>query len=164
MPINVVATPDPARHGDQKAVGWRKAASHLREQLGLEGPDDFRPGYGLCMDLAERDDRFELSLELPGMGPKNVEIVADAGVLAIVGDKARDRGDDGWRYHVRERQFGCFSRAFAMPAGVDLEAITAAMDSGILKITLPKRVKDSPCTIAVGEGQAQPRQHPVRHR
>ena len=159
MPLKVVATPDSVGTGAPKAAGWRKAASQLLEQLGFEGADEFRPGFGLCMDLAESDDRFELSLELPGMRPENVEIVADAGVLAIVGDKSPDRADDGWRYHVRERQFGSFSRAFAMPAEVDLEAITAAMDSGVLKVTLPKRVKDSSRTVGVNRVQAN---QPVR--
>ena len=42
------------------------------------------------------------------------------------------------QYHRVERGHGHFSRAFALPEAVDVDAVTADLKDGILTVTMPK--------------------------
>ena len=68
-----------------------------------------------AVDVAEHDNAYEVSAELPGHDEKNVD------------------------YYVRERSFGSFERSFQIPDGVDTDKIEAVFRQGVLKVTLPKK-------------------------
>jgi HSP20 family protein len=52
-------------------------------------------------------------------------------------------------YQRIECTFGTFSRAFTLPATVDIEKIEANVESGVLKIRLPKREESKPRQISI---------------
>ena len=57
-------------------------------------------------------------------------------------ETVENKDDDG-RYVCRERRSGSFSRSFDV-SGIREEAIGAAYENGVLKLTLPKRTETQP--------------------
>ena len=91
-----------------------------------------------AVDLAEKDGRFEITAELPGLEQKNVEVRVADGVITISGEKTEEKLDEKKDYHLSERRYGSFQRSFRLPEGVDAERIEAAFTNGLLTVTLPK--------------------------
>ena len=89
--------------------------------------------------MAEHDNAYEVSAELPGLDEKNVEVKVTNGVLSIRGEKQEDKEEKKKDYYVRERSFGSFERSFQIPDGVDTDKIEAVFRQGVLKVTLPKK-------------------------
>ena len=71
-----------------------------------------------------------------GMGEKNVEVKFANGVLTIKGEKQEEREEKKKGYHMSERSFGSFERAFQVPEGIDADKIKASFKKGVLAITL----------------------------
>ncbi len=92
-----------------------------------------------AVDVAEHDNAYEVTAELPGLDEKNVEVKVASGVLSIKGEKQEDKEEKKKDYYVRERSFGSFERSFQIPDGVDTDKIEAVFKQGVLKVTLPKK-------------------------
>lgn len=90
------------------------------------------------MDLVETDKEFRIKAELPGMDASNVELGVSGDVLTIKGEKRDEREEKAENFHLSERRFGSFRRAFQLHPGVDVERIEAKFDKGVLTVTLPK--------------------------
>ncbi len=91
------------------------------------------------IDIAEKDNAYEVTAELPGMDEKNIEVRLANGNLIIKGEKEEEKEEKKKDYHLRERHFGSFERQFAVPEGVDTDKIEASFKKGVLTITLPKK-------------------------
>ncbi len=92
-----------------------------------------------AVDIAEKDNAYEVTAELPGMDEKDIEVKVANGCLMIKGEKEGEKEEKKKDYHLRERHFGSFERQFALPEGVDPDKIEASFKKGVLKVTLPKK-------------------------
>ena len=101
------------------------------------------------MDLAETKDEYLVTLELPGVDSKQVEISAVGNELSIRGEIQEEEQKDERAYHARERRFGSFVRALQLPSNVDADKVRADFKNGLLKITLPKSEDAKPRLIKV---------------
>ena len=91
-----------------------------------------------AVDVAETDAAYEITVELPGIDEKNVEITHTNGMLTVRGEKNEEREDRKKDYYVSERRYGSFERSFRLPDAVDADGINAAFNKGVLTIALPK--------------------------
>jgi HSP20 family protein len=91
-----------------------------------------------AVDMAEKDNAYEVTAELPGMDEKNVEVKYSDGVLTIKGEKEEATEEKKKDYHLSERRYGSFQRSFSVPSGVDGDKIEASFKKGVLTVTLPK--------------------------
>ena len=91
-----------------------------------------------AMDLIEKDGGYEITAELPGMDEKNVEVKLSNGTLTIRGEKKEETEKEEKEYHLSERRYGSFQRAFRVPEGVDSGKIEASFGNGVLTVKLPK--------------------------
>ena len=89
-----------------------------------------------AVDIAESEKGYEITVELPGMDEKNVEVKVSNGNLTIKGEKQEEKKKD---YYLHERHFGSFERSFEIPEGVDADKIEANFRKGVLTVTLPKK-------------------------
>ncbi|MDH3263916.1 MAG: Hsp20/alpha crystallin family protein [Paracoccaceae bacterium] len=107
-----------------------------------------------AMDLVERDDAYEVSAELPGLAPEDVEVEMSDRVLTIKGEKREETEKKEADYHLSERRYGAFRRVLTLPDGVDADRISAKVVNGVLKVTLPKlpAAKSSAKRVAVKPG------------
>jgi HSP20 family protein len=90
------------------------------------------------VDIAEKENAYEIAAELPGMDEKNVEVKAAGGVLTIKGEKQEEKEEKKKEYYLHERRFGSFERSFRIPEGVDADKIEATFKKGVLTVMLPK--------------------------
>jgi HSP20 family protein len=103
-----------------------------------------------ALDIAETDDRYEVTLDLPGLEPDQVEVTFEDGMLTVRGDREfarKDEQDD--RYHRIERSYGSFARTVRLPRVADGERIEASFDRGVLTVSVPKRDEAKARTIEV---------------
>ena len=120
---------------------YRSAESHSHDEAGAT----WRPRT----DVVERDDAYELYVELPGLSRDDVSISFKNDSLTISGDAARD-DQEGEHYYRRERNSGAFSRTFRVPEqGVDAESISASFSEGLLSLRLPKAAEILPTRIEI---------------
>ncbi|XVF83717.1 hypothetical protein PTKIN_Ptkin16aG0514200 [Pterospermum kingtungense] len=94
-------------------------------------------GWAFDADLIATETAFVLKAELPGLRREEVTLeVEDGRTLHIKGEKKRHGKETS--LFLRERKFGKFSRKIILSANVDVEAVTANMENGVLTVTLPK--------------------------
>lgn len=92
-----------------------------------------------AVNVDETAEELILTAELPGMKLEDLELEVENNVLTLSGEKAqvRTEGEDR-KYHVWERTFGSFSRAFTLPRTVRVDDITAEFADGVLYVRMPK--------------------------
>ena len=91
-----------------------------------------------AIDVTETDKAYAITAELPGMDEKNVEVKVADDILTIKGEKQEEKEEKTKDYHLSERSFGSFQRAFQVPSGVDTDKIDAKFSKGVFTVTLPK--------------------------
>jgi HSP20 family protein len=92
-------------------------------------------------DISESDSKYEISVELPGIDEKDIELGISDGVLTLKAEKRDEREEKKKDYHLTERSYGSVRRSFRVPEGVDTDKIKAAFSKGVLEVTLPKSKK-----------------------
>ncbi|MBK6919121.1 MAG: Hsp20/alpha crystallin family protein [Deltaproteobacteria bacterium] len=104
-----------------------------------------RPTVRVPIDIREEDEHFVVEADVPGLTPEHLEIVASPEKLTIKGTRKASEKPT----LRRERSDYSFERTLMLPRGIDLDAIEARLDAGVLTLTLPKRASDRPRSIAV---------------
>jgi HSP20 family protein len=89
-------------------------------------------------DVSETDSEYEISVELPGIDEKDIEVGISDGVLTLKAEKKVEREEKKKDYHLTERSYGSVRRSFRIPEGVATGKIKAAFSKGVLEVTLPK--------------------------
>lgn len=102
-------------------------------------------------DLAESDEEVTVTMELPGIDPKDGEISLSGDVLTVRGEKKHEEEEKRKDYHYVERDFGSFHRSVQVPSSVDPEKVDAKFTNGVLTVTLKKRPDAKPKEIKIVE-------------
>jgi HSP20 family protein len=106
-----------------------------------------------AVDIVEFQDRFQLTVDLPGVDPDKVDITLENGVLSLAGEREPDsQSQDNSQEMIRfrnERGHGKFYRQFVLPETVDAERVNATGKNGVLSISIPKQAKALPRRIKV---------------
>jgi HSP20 family protein len=97
------------------------------------------------VDVSETAKEMRLTVELPGVAEKDIDVSLSGDELTIKGEKKSDRdetkdADEGRVYHRVERSFGAFQRTMTIPFDVEPDKISAEFRDGVLTVTLPKPV------------------------
>jgi HSP20 family protein len=90
------------------------------------------------VNVAETQDEYRVTAELPGLSSGDVEVLLDEDVLTIRGERRFERRDDKESYHLIECSYGTVQRSLRLPAPVDAQQVQANFENGLLRITLPK--------------------------
>lgn len=90
-------------------------------------------------NVAETEKAFEVTADMPGVDAKDIDVQLKDDVLTVRGEKKEDKDETDKNYHLVERTYGMFERAFSLPAEVDAEKIEANFEKGVLKVVLPKK-------------------------
>jgi HSP20 family protein len=90
------------------------------------------------IDVFERDDTVEITMDLPGVDPSAIRVVAKGDAVLLAGEKTprRVRGDSS--FHLVERGYGRFAREIHLPTACDARRARATFAEGELRVTLPK--------------------------
>jgi HSP20 family protein len=115
----------------------------------LLGRSFARSSWVPALDVRETEERFELSLDLPGIDPDGVTVSFEDGTLTITGKREFNEEEGGETWHRIERGFGSFARSIRLPRTADPDRIDASYDKGVLTVLVPKSEAAKPRTIEV---------------
>ena len=99
-------------------------------------------------DVVDGAERYEVFCELPGLDRDEIDLRVDEQTLLIQGTRRRDADGEG-NYLRLERPTGRFLRRFDLPAGLDIDHVDAALEEGMLHVSLPKRPESRARTVPV---------------
>lgn len=104
-----------------------------------------------ALDMYDTPESVVVTAEVAGVSPEKIDLDYDAktGQLKVSGetsysydssmddDEAKEHKDKYCR--VSERRYGKFTRSAYIPDNVDEDGISANVEHGVLKVTLPKK-------------------------
>lgn len=134
-----------------------RSGSSLLRSLFDDAPMFIRPIFGsqgaidLKMDLAENDNAYRLSVDLPGVRKEDIQVKVYENQLTISAESKEEKelGKDDQNWLVRERMSGKLTRTIALPEAVDENGAEARHEYGVLYLTLPKRQSTSSKQITI---------------
>jgi HSP20 family molecular chaperone IbpA len=105
---------------------WQEAVSNLLEQLPLT--------------VAETDDEFRMSAEVPGYSEEDLEIKVDTNRVLIAGSLELPTECESEKDEAicAARSSKEFVREYVLPAAIDPENVAAELKDGVLEIHLAK--------------------------
>jgi len=109
-------------------------------------------------DVTKAGDKWTVSMALPGIEPKNVEINIVGRALRVRGERPFDGYTDGVEPVLSEISYGKFEREFTLPDEIDQEKVQAAYRHGMLELTLPLRESAKPRRIQIETTTPEARQ------
>jgi HSP20 family protein len=97
-----------------------------------------RHAYRPQVDCFQSGDPPQLTVivELPGVDPADVHLIATERTLHVSGERRRTRCE-GQVYNRMEIEYGPFHREIPLPEDVDSAAARATYDRGLLTVVLP---------------------------
>jgi len=106
-------------------------------------------GWAPAIEVFEKEDKFVVKAELPGMKEEDIDVSVVGDTLTIKGERKAESEVKEEDYYCCERSYGSFSRSIAVPSNVDAKKIEASFEDGVLDISLPKAPEVKPKKIAV---------------
>jgi HSP20 family protein len=95
-------------------------------------------------DASSDEAAYRITMELPGVEEKDIDLSVHDGVISIKGEKTATREEKGETWFFTERQYGSFSRSFRLPPDADGEKVEAHLKDGVLSVTIPRRDSAAP--------------------
>jgi HSP20 family protein len=102
-----------------------------------------------AVDIYEDKSNIYLDVEVPGMKKEDVKVKVEDKTLTVSGERKREREEKKEGYYRMERSYGSFYRSFYLPDNVDPTKIKAKYESGVLKLSIPKKEEAKPKEIPV---------------
>ncbi len=103
------------------------------------------------VDIFESEKDIVLLADMPGVKSDDLNIDLRENTLTLAGDIAPFEGPDETDILI-EYEVGKYYRQFTLSEVVDQSKIEAALNDGVLKLTLPKAEKAQPRKIEVKTG------------
>ena len=112
----------------------------------LEGAQPMR----MKVDVTKTDDTYTVKAEIPGVKKDEIHVAVDGNEVTISGEIRKESEEKKGEEVIRsERYYGKVSRSFNLPHDLDESKVTAKYADGVLKLTLPMKVKAASKKIAV---------------
>lgn len=100
-------------------------------------------------DVVEDDAGWTVVLDVPGVVPEALEVLAEDRTLTIRGDRAAAALPEGARGATREHRTGAFARQFRLPTTADSQQLSAELAHGVLTVRIGKVAPAQPRRVPV---------------
>ncbi|VFQ80412.1 unnamed protein product [Cuscuta campestris] len=97
------------------------------------------------IDWKETPEAHVFKADVPGLKKEEVKVEVEEGrVLQISGERSKDKEEKNDTWHRVERSSGRFLRRFRLPENAMVDQVKAAMENGVLTVTVPKVEQKKP--------------------
>ncbi|RZC78415.1 hypothetical protein C5167_003828 [Papaver somniferum] len=97
------------------------------------------------IDWKETPEAHIFRADLPGVKKEEVKVEVEEGrVLQISGERSRETEEKNDKWHRVECSSGKFLRRFRLPENTKMDEVKAAMENGVLTVTVPKVEEKKP--------------------
>jgi HSP20 family protein len=125
---------------DQFDRGWRPFSQ--RALYDVEPPNQLYAMWSSpAVDIVDTEKSYEITVEVPGLSPENLEVKLVNGRLIMKGEKKESKQEKHGGTELSERCYGSFERSFQVPEAVDSGKIEATLEAGVLTVLLPKSIE-----------------------
>jgi HSP20 family molecular chaperone IbpA len=122
---------------------------YLKEFDGMEH-DMERKLYGrkasrmMKTDIREKDDNYEISVDLPGFKKEDITVELDNGYITISASKNLDKEGNNKKGKLlrQERYAGSMTRSFYVGENVEKTDVDANYRHGVLNLIIPKKAME----------------------
>jgi HSP20 family protein len=111
-------------------------------------------GWMPATDIYEMDNSVVVQIDLPGINPKDIDVVIENNVLTIRGERGFEAKISSEALHRMERSYGKFARSFALPVSVDAQHVDATYKNGVLTLSIAKAEHARPKRIQIAANAA----------
>jgi len=101
-----------------------------------------------AVNIWENDENVFVEAEVPGLKAGNLDITVVGDELTMKGERPEQFPTEG-SFHRRERGVGSFTRVIHLPSEVNADRVEAALNDGVLLLTLPKAEAAKPRKVKV---------------
>lgn len=101
------------------------------------------------INIYEKEDRYVIQAELPGVNKDDVDISMTGDTLTIKGERKPPAEVKKEDYQCSEVCYGNFSRSINLPSAVDADKIEASCENGMLELQVPKVKEAIPAKIQI---------------
>ncbi len=102
-----------------------------------------------AIDVTENENQSTIVAELPGVKKEDISLTVEDGWLTLKGERKSSEPSDVTKILHREIAHRPFSRSIKLPHEVNVSEVSASLENGILRITLPKAEAVRPRAIEI---------------
>jgi HSP20 family protein len=106
-------------------------------------------GWTPPIEMFEKEDKFIVRAELPGMKKEEIDVSIVGDTLTIKGERKAETEVKEENYYCCERCYGSFLRSITLPTAIDIKKVEANYQNGVLELVLPKALEVKPQKIEV---------------
>ena len=136
--------------GEHRAQLHRLFAPRVARLGAAAAPPD---AAALPVNAYVADETLTVEALLPGIGPEDVQVTLERGVLTLTATRRGPTPACGQAWYRHEFAPGVVTRALRLPFPVAVDEVTADFAHGRLTITAPKAPAATAHTIAIGGGR-----------
>lgn len=114
------------------------------------GPLGWGGGFvEMPVDLAEQDEEFIVTVDLPGFDKDDVDVRVTDHTLRIEAEHEEQTDEESPEYLRQERRHESMYRSIKLPEEVEKTGVKAKMTNGVLTVTVPKLEVEEAQTIEI---------------
>jgi HSP20 family protein len=111
-----------------------------------------------AIEVKEKDGKFFLTADLPGLNKDEVKVHVDGETLVIEGERKKEKEEKSEGFYHSERSYGSFYRSIPLPEGAKTDLITALFTNGVLEVAIPvPEAKSKRKDVPILEPAAKPK-------
>ena len=101
--------------------------------------EDYRKTSIMNTDIIEKENGYELQIDLPGVKKEDIKIEMNKNLINISVSISKSSDEENTKYIRKERFTGEIKRSFNIGEDIDEDNINASFENGILYLNLPKK-------------------------
>ena len=91
-----------------------------------------------ALDVDETDQAIKITIEMPGVEEKDIDISLSNNLLTILGAKEKTSESEDASHQFSERRYSRYERSLRLPFNCDADDVSAEYSNGVLSLTIPK--------------------------
>jgi len=128
----------------------RRASEEVERAVRSEGSFGRSGQWAPAIEVLDRDGKYIIRADLPGLKQENVKVEATDNVLTLQGERRSENEERNGGVYRSERHYGQFFRSIPLPEGAEIDRAKAQFHDGVLEVSIP-----------VPEGKNNRRQIPI---